>query len=54
MTDLIESFSRRDFVHSTLSGAVLMAVPAAALAAAGDDPDKPAVLAQIPKCTRRT
>ena len=36
MNDPIESFSRRDFVQSTLSGAaVLMAIPAAASAAAG-------------------
>ncbi len=49
MTDLSEAFSRRDFVQGALSGAVLMTGPAAALAAAGEDPDKAAVLAQIPK-----
>jgi acetylornithine deacetylase/succinyl-diaminopimelate desuccinylase-like protein len=49
MTDLSEPFSRRDLLQSALSGAVLLTVPAAALAAAGDDPDKAAVLAQIPQ-----
>jgi acetylornithine deacetylase/succinyl-diaminopimelate desuccinylase-like protein len=49
MTDLSEAFSRRDFVHGALSGAVLITAPVAALAAAGDNPDKAAVLAQIPK-----
>src|SRR5258708_32560424 len=49
MTDLDEAFSRRDFVQGALWGAVLMTGPAAALAAAGEDPDKAAVLAQIPK-----
>src|SRR6202451_3731417 len=49
MTDLSEPFSRRDLLQSALSGAALLAVPAAALAAAGADPDKAAVLAQIPK-----
>ena len=49
MTDLSEALSRRDFVQGALSGAVLMTGTAAALATAGDDPDKAAVLAQIPK-----
>src|SRR5258708_31146059 len=49
MTDLSEAFSRRDFVQGALSGAVCRTGPAAALAAAGEDPDKAAVLAQIPK-----
>src|ERR1700685_2023053 len=49
MTDLSEPFSRRDLLQSALSGAALLAVPAAALAAAGADPDKAAVLAQIPQ-----
>jgi len=49
MSDSSEALSRRDFVQGALSGAVLMTAPAAALAAAGDDPDKAAVLAQIPK-----
>jgi acetylornithine deacetylase/succinyl-diaminopimelate desuccinylase-like protein len=49
MTDSSEPFSRRDLLQGALSGAALFAVPAAALAAAGDDPDKAAVLAQIPK-----
>src|ERR1700731_5272071 len=49
MTDHADGVSRRDFVQGALSGAVLMAAPTAALAAAGDDPDKAAVLAQIPK-----
>ncbi len=49
MTDLTELLSRRDLMQGALSGAVLLTVPAAALAAAGNDPDKAAVLAQIPK-----
>src|SRR6202167_3260966 len=48
MTDSSESLSRRDLLQGALSGAVLFTVPAAALAA-GDDADKAAVLAQIPK-----
>src|SRR5882757_5651430 len=49
MTDSSEALSRRDFVQGALSGVAVMAAPAAVLAAAGDDPDKAAVLAQIPK-----
>src|ERR1700677_4669221 len=49
MSDSSEALSRRDLLQGALSGAVLLTVPAAALAAAGDDPDKTAVLAQIPK-----
>jgi acetylornithine deacetylase/succinyl-diaminopimelate desuccinylase-like protein len=42
--------SRRDFVQGTVSGLALAAAPAALLAAgAGQDADKAAVLAQIPK-----
>src|ERR1700685_2689711 len=48
MTDSSESLSRRDLLQGALSGAVLFTVPAAALAA-GDDADKAAVRAQIPK-----
>jgi acetylornithine deacetylase/succinyl-diaminopimelate desuccinylase-like protein len=51
MTGSIDgSLSRRDFVQSAVSGAVLAAAPAAVLAAtAGKNADKAAVLAQIPK-----
>jgi len=49
MGDMDDGVSRRDFVQGALSGAVLMAAPAVALAASGDNPDKAAVLAQIPK-----
>ena len=42
-------FSRRDFVHSAVSGAALAAVPLAIFAAAPGDSDKAAVLAQISK-----
>jgi acetylornithine deacetylase/succinyl-diaminopimelate desuccinylase-like protein len=40
--------SRREFVRGTVSGLALAAVPAAVLAASGNDSDKAAVLAQIP------
>jgi acetylornithine deacetylase/succinyl-diaminopimelate desuccinylase-like protein len=43
------NISRRDFVQVAASGAALAAVPAVALAAATQDADKSAVLAQIPK-----
>src|SRR5215475_8556020 len=43
------NISRRDFVQVAASGAALAAVPAVALAAAPQDADKSAVLAQIPK-----
>jgi acetylornithine deacetylase/succinyl-diaminopimelate desuccinylase-like protein len=51
MTDSVDNgLSRREFVHGTVSGALLAAAPGAALAAAfGDNGDKAAVLAQIPK-----
>jgi hypothetical protein len=48
MTDSGDGLSRRDFVQGALSGAVLVAAPAATLAAGGDNA-KAAVLAQIPK-----
>ena len=41
-------WTRRDFVHSAVSSAVLAAAPTI-VTAAGADPDKAAVLAQIPK-----
>lgn len=46
MTDSDDGLSRRDFVQGALSGAVLVAVPAAAFAAG--DANKAAVLAHIP------
>jgi acetylornithine deacetylase/succinyl-diaminopimelate desuccinylase-like protein len=42
-------FSRRDFVHSAVSGVALAAVPIGLFAAAGSDSDKSAVLAQVLK-----
>jgi acetylornithine deacetylase/succinyl-diaminopimelate desuccinylase-like protein len=48
MTDSVDGLSRRHFVQGALSGAVLVAAPAATLAA-GDTTGKTAVLAQIPK-----
>src|SRR5450631_3137848 len=48
MTDSVDGLSRRNFVQGALSGAVLVAAPAATLAA-GDITGKAAVLAQIPK-----
>jgi acetylornithine deacetylase/succinyl-diaminopimelate desuccinylase-like protein len=48
MTDSSDGLSRRDFVHGALSGAVLVAAPAATFAAVSNA-DKAAVLAQIPK-----
>jgi acetylornithine deacetylase/succinyl-diaminopimelate desuccinylase-like protein len=42
-------FSRRDLLHSAVSGVALAAVPAALFAAAAGDSDKAAVLAQVPK-----
>jgi len=48
MSDQPDGVSRRDFVQGALSGAVLMSAPAAVLAAV-ENPDKAAVLAQIPK-----
>src|ERR1700727_1814492 len=48
--DQEREFSRRDFVQRRVSGAALAAVPMAVFAAASpNDPDKAAVLAQIPK-----
>src|ERR1700729_3278677 len=48
--DQEREFSRRDFVQSAVSGAALAAVPMGVFAAASsNDPDKAAVLAQIPK-----
>jgi acetylornithine deacetylase/succinyl-diaminopimelate desuccinylase-like protein len=51
MTDSTdEGLNRREFVRGAVSGAMLAAAPASLLAAAsGDNPDKAAVLAQIPK-----
>ena len=49
MTDSGDGLSRRDFVQGALSGAVLVASPAATFAAAGENANKAAVLAQIPK-----
>src|SRR5499427_4323349 len=43
------NFSRRDFVQGAASGVALAAVPGMVLAAAAQDSDKNAVLAQIPK-----
>jgi acetylornithine deacetylase/succinyl-diaminopimelate desuccinylase-like protein len=48
MTDEVDGLSRRNFVQGALSGAVLGLAPTAVLAA-GDNADKAAVLAQIPK-----
>jgi acetylornithine deacetylase/succinyl-diaminopimelate desuccinylase-like protein len=48
MSDAIEGLSRRDFVQGAVSGAVLVAAPALAAAAAKNS-DKAAVLAQVPK-----
>src|SRR6201990_2909168 len=48
MSDKEDGVSRRDFVQGALSGAVLLSAPGAVFAA-GDSPDKAAVLAQIPK-----
>src|ERR1700734_2703249 len=48
--DQEREFSRRDFVQGAVSGAALAAVPMGVFAAASsNDPDKAAVLAQIPK-----
>jgi len=50
MSEVIDGpFSRRDFMRGSVSVAALAALPAAALAAAGQSADKAAVLAQIPK-----
>lgn len=51
MADSVDNgLSRREFVHGTVAGALLAAAPAVALAAtAGENTDKAAVLAQIPK-----
>src|SRR6201990_3321923 len=48
MSDKEDGVSRRDFVQGALSGAVLLSAPGAVFAA-GDSPDKQAVLQQIPK-----
>jgi acetylornithine deacetylase/succinyl-diaminopimelate desuccinylase-like protein len=48
MRDTIEGLSRRGFVQGAVSGAVLVAAPALAAAAAKNS-DKAAVLAQVPK-----
>src|ERR1700755_2138735 len=48
MSDKEDGVSRRDFVQGALSGAVLLSAPGAVFAA-GDSPDKAAVLAQIPR-----
>jgi hypothetical protein len=48
--DQVRDLSRREFVQGTVTGLALAAAPAAVLAAAQSrDPDKAAVLAQIPK-----
>jgi acetylornithine deacetylase/succinyl-diaminopimelate desuccinylase-like protein len=48
--DQVRDLSRREFVQGTVTGLALAAAPAAVLAAAQPrDPDKAAVLAQIPK-----
>src|SRR5580698_9662336 len=48
--DHVRDLSRREFVQGTVTGLALAAAPAAVLAAAQSrDPDKAAVLAQIPK-----
>jgi len=44
-----QGLSRRDFVGAAVSGAVLVAAPAALAAGAGKNSDKAAVLAQVPK-----
>jgi len=50
MTETMTSrLNRREFVQGTLSGALLAAGPAAALAAGSANKDKQAVLAQIPQ-----
>ena len=50
MSEVIDGpCSRRDFMRGSVSVAALAALPAAALAAAGQSADKAAVLAQIPK-----
>jgi acetylornithine deacetylase/succinyl-diaminopimelate desuccinylase-like protein len=49
MADAIDNgLNRRDFVQGAMAGAALGALPTAALAAAGKEADKQAVLAQIP------
>lgn len=48
MSETIQGLSRRDFVQGAVSGAVLVAAPALAAAAAKNS-DKAAVLAQVPK-----
>jgi hypothetical protein len=48
MSDAVEGISRRGFVQGAVSGAVLVAAPALA-AAAASTADKAAVLAQVPK-----
>lgn len=46
---MADGVSRRDFVQGAMASAAIMTVPAAAMGAAVDAPDKAAVLAEIPK-----